>query len=133
MQERLGKPLSLEDLTKALDSFKKNKTPGSDGLPAKFYLALWDLIGQVLLEVYDSTLLAGSMREPMRKEKFAKETTSDHKSMRKWSAGSILETLREKERVDPVTWFPEQITKVIWQNASSPKLSNKHQVITSLV
>eukprot|EP00061_Rhincodon_typus_P013468 g39854.t1 len=59
-------------------------------------------------------------------EKFTKKNNFDHKSIRKWSACSVLETLREKERVDPVMWFPEQTVKVIWQNASSPELVNKH-------
>eukprot|EP00061_Rhincodon_typus_P014376 g41360.t1 len=66
-------------------------------------------------------------------KKFARKSTFDPQSIRKWSACSVLETLREKERVDPVTWFPEQTVKVIWQNASSPGLSNKLQDIAWLV
>eukprot|EP00061_Rhincodon_typus_P018427 g47595.t1 len=66
-------------------------------------------------------------------EKFAKKNTFDHKSIRKWSVHSILETLWEKERVYPVGLFPEQTVKVIWQNDSSPELSNKHQDIAWLV
>ncbi|GCC35650.1 hypothetical protein chiPu_0014137 [Chiloscyllium punctatum] len=66
-------------------------------------------------------------------EKFMKKNTFDHKSIRKWSARSVLETLREKERADPVEWFPEQTVKAIWQNASSPELSNKHQDVAWLV
>eukprot|EP00061_Rhincodon_typus_P013422 g39790.t1 len=62
-------------------------------------------------------------------EKFAKKNIFDNKSIRKWSARSILEPLREVERVDAVTWFPEQTVKAIWQNASPPELSNKHQDI----
>eukprot|EP00061_Rhincodon_typus_P008460 g31077.t1 len=45
----------------------------------------------------------------------------------------VLETLRESESMDPVTWFPEQTIKVIWQNASLPELSNKGQDIARLV
>eukprot|EP00061_Rhincodon_typus_P009675 g33344.t1 len=33
--------------------------------------------------------------------KFAKKITFDHKSIRKWVAGSILETLWKKDNVDP--------------------------------
>eukprot|EP00061_Rhincodon_typus_P004979 g23878.t1 len=33
-------------------------------------------------------------------EKFVKKNTIDHKSIRKWSACSVLKTLWEKERVD---------------------------------
>eukprot|EP00061_Rhincodon_typus_P011068 g35822.t1 len=54
--ERLDQPLSLHELTKALESLEKNKTPRNNGFPAQLYSALWDLIGQDLLEVYDSVL-----------------------------------------------------------------------------
>eukprot|EP00061_Rhincodon_typus_P015224 g42782.t1 len=64
MQDQL---LSLDELTKVLESFEKNKTPGSDGLPAELYSAMWDLIGQGLLEMYDSMHLASTMCESMRK------------------------------------------------------------------
>eukprot|EP00061_Rhincodon_typus_P013400 g39748.t1 len=57
----------------------------------------------------------------------------DHKFIRKWSALSILKTLWAKERVNPVMWFPEQIAKVIWQNASSPELSNEYQEVAWLL
>eukprot|EP00061_Rhincodon_typus_P016275 g44397.t1 len=66
-------------------------------------------------------------------EKFVKKNTVDHQSIRQWSARSVLETLREKERVDLVEWFPVQTGKVIWLNASSPELSNQHQDIAWLV
>eukprot|EP00061_Rhincodon_typus_P018361 g47510.t1 len=65
--EKLDQPISLDELTKALESFEKNKTLGSDGLLAKLYSALWDLIDQDLLEVYDSILQAGTICESMRK------------------------------------------------------------------
>eukprot|EP00061_Rhincodon_typus_P005645 g25418.t1 len=67
MRERLGQLISLDELTKALKSFEKNKTPGSDGLPAELYSALWELIGQDLLEVYENMLRAGTTCESMRK------------------------------------------------------------------
>eukprot|EP00061_Rhincodon_typus_P004433 g22560.t1 len=57
-RESLDQPLSLDELTKALESLEKNKTPRSVSLPAELYSALWDLIGQDLLKLYDSTLLA---------------------------------------------------------------------------
>eukprot|EP00061_Rhincodon_typus_P017663 g46456.t1 len=66
-------------------------------------------------------------------KKFVKKNTFDHQSLRKWSARSILETLRETGRVNLVMWFPEQTVRVIWQNVLSRQLSNKHQDITWLV
>ncbi|XP_072365904.1 uncharacterized protein [Scyliorhinus torazame] len=66
-------------------------------------------------------------------EKFLKENTFDHKAMKQWSARNVLEALREKETVEDVGCFPEQTARVIWQNASSPELSNKHQDLAWLV
>eukprot|EP00061_Rhincodon_typus_P015494 g43203.t1 len=66
-------------------------------------------------------------------KKFAKKSICDHQSVRKWSARNVLETLWKKERVNPVRMFPEQTVKIIWQNASSPELSNRHQDIAWLV
>eukprot|EP00061_Rhincodon_typus_P016900 g45354.t1 len=66
----------------------KNKTPGSDGLPDELYSALWDLTGQNLLELSNNALLAVHQEA---------------------EACSIVETLGEKERVDPVGCFPEQM------------------------
>eukprot|EP00061_Rhincodon_typus_P003541 g20336.t1 len=66
-RDRLDQSLSLDELTKALRSSEKNKTPRSLHLPADLYSALWDLIGQDLMKMYDSMLLAGTMTEPMRK------------------------------------------------------------------
>eukprot|EP00061_Rhincodon_typus_P008418 g31008.t1 len=65
--------------------------------------------------------------------KFVKKIAFDHKSTRKWSAHSVLKSLREKERMDPVTCFLEQNVKAIWQDTSLPELSSKHQAITWLV
>eukprot|EP00061_Rhincodon_typus_P009384 g32853.t1 len=177
MWERLDQLISLDKMAKVLKSFGKNKTVGSDGFPAELYSALWDLIDQDLLEVYDRqegiTCLisleeekafdrishmtddlevlgiwfrgagAKAWEECVRRytntkchyslrfylspvlqrmglaslpwnapsswtipyhlsfvEKFMKENTFDHKSIKQWSARSILETLWEKERVD---------------------------------
>ncbi|XP_067896195.1 uncharacterized protein [Heterodontus francisci] len=66
-------------------------------------------------------------------EQFLQENTFDHRSIRQWSARNVLKALREKETGDPVGWFPEQTAKVIWRNASSPELSNKHQDVAWLV
>eukprot|EP00061_Rhincodon_typus_P003050 g19158.t1 len=66
-------------------------------------------------------------------EKFVKKNTFDHQSITKWSKCSSLETLREKERVDPIAWFPVQTVNVIWQNVSSPELSKEHKDIAWLV
>jgi len=43
-KKNLDKEPSRVELSEALKSFKKNKTPGNDGLTSEFYLAFWHLL-----------------------------------------------------------------------------------------
>ena len=43
----------------ALKSFKKDKSPGPDGWPVEFFLALFDLLGSEILNVVESSKLEG--------------------------------------------------------------------------
>ncbi|XP_055522288.1 uncharacterized protein LOC129716441 [Leucoraja erinacea] len=60
-------------------------------------------------------------------ERFFRTNTFDHKSIRKWSTWKVLVTLQGNVSMDPVAWFPEQTAQLVWQNVSSPQLTNKHQ------
>ena len=46
--------ISLTECSKALQDFKCNKTPGSDGLSIEFYRTFWKEMGPILVEVYNS-------------------------------------------------------------------------------
>ena len=37
--------VTLEECPAALNSFKRNKSPGIDGLPYEFYQCFWDILG----------------------------------------------------------------------------------------
>eukprot|EP00061_Rhincodon_typus_P011132 g35928.t1 len=56
MLERLDQLLSRDKLTKALESLKKNKTHRNNSLLAELYLALWDLLGEDLLEPFAESI-----------------------------------------------------------------------------
>ncbi|XP_062894504.1 uncharacterized protein LOC134340861 [Mobula hypostoma] len=60
-------------------------------------------------------------------EKFFKTNAFDHRAIRQWSARNVLQALQEKDVMDTVGWFPEQTVQFIWQNASSPDLTNRHK------
>jgi hypothetical protein len=47
----LEDPISVEELFAALKSMKNNKSPGADGLSKEFYMAVFPVIKQQLLEV----------------------------------------------------------------------------------
>ena len=46
--------ISLDEIYKAIDSQKNNKSPGNDGLTAEFYKHFSKDLAPILLEVYDS-------------------------------------------------------------------------------
>ena len=52
----LEKPLALEELSIALKSLGKGKSPGLDGLLSEFFELSWDLIGPELLSVLQESL-----------------------------------------------------------------------------
>ena len=45
--------ISLDEITKAINSQKNNKSPGNDGLTAEFYKYFSNEVAPILLEVYD--------------------------------------------------------------------------------
>ena len=46
--------ISLDEVTKAINSQKSNKSPGNDGLTAEFYKQFLNELAPILLEVYNS-------------------------------------------------------------------------------
>ncbi|XP_078271722.1 uncharacterized protein LOC144602450 [Rhinoraja longicauda] len=60
-------------------------------------------------------------------DRFFRTNTFDHKSIGQWSARNVLQALQGNDSMDPVAWFPERTAQLVWQNASSPVLTNKHQ------
>lgn len=53
--------ITLEELHELTSYMAKNKVPGKDGVPVKFFLALWDEISPILLEVLLDGLVVGSL------------------------------------------------------------------------
>jgi len=62
----LDKDLNKDEIYLALKAMDNNKSPGSDGLTKEFYLSFFDVLGDVLLNVYllsfNSKLLPDTMR-----------------------------------------------------------------------
>lgn len=59
-------PLVLEELHSAAKSFRRGRTPGCDDLPVELYVALWDLVGPDLLELYEEMVVEGRMPPSLR-------------------------------------------------------------------
>ena len=59
--------VTLEETTEAINNLKLNKSPGIDGLSTNFYKQFWDILGPILVKVfnqsYDSQKLPFSQRQ----------------------------------------------------------------------
>ena len=55
--------ISTEELFLALKSLQTGKAPGSDGLPAEFYLAFWDDLGDSLSLVLNECFRLGLLTD----------------------------------------------------------------------
>lgn len=63
--ENLDKPITLEELLKAVKGTKKGRTPGIDGIPVELYLQLWDLLGPIWLEAIHYASNIGSFHRDL--------------------------------------------------------------------
>jgi len=59
-------PPSLAQVLIALNGMSRNKTPGSDGLPAEFYIKFWHVIGSDLTEVFNKAYHLNSLSETQK-------------------------------------------------------------------
>ena len=66
-QMKCEQELSEQELFSTLKAFKKNKSPGLDGLTAEFYLEFWEALKTKLLEVYKEAYLSGTLPDSMTK------------------------------------------------------------------
>ena len=78
--------ISSAEAFSALSGMALSKSPGSDGLPAEFYLAFWDVLGKDLVEVlnasFDSGCLPFSQRGALISLIFKKGNRLEHKNWR---------------------------------------------------
>ena len=54
------------ECTKAVKSFARNKSPGTDGFPAEFYQHFWDILGSDFVEMANACYAAGSLAPSQR-------------------------------------------------------------------
>ena len=59
-------PIANEPACAALKGMARGKTPGSDGLPAEFYLAFWPLLGDDLVSVLNVSFVNGCLSPSQR-------------------------------------------------------------------
>ena len=47
-------PISVEEITEAMNGLKHNSCPGSDGLPVEFYKCFWSEVRDLLMAAYET-------------------------------------------------------------------------------
>ena len=52
----LEKVVDIDEMELALKNMKNSKNPGTDGIPAEFYKAFWDLVKVELYEAFQDSL-----------------------------------------------------------------------------
>ena len=57
--------LTTNELFKCLKTFRKNKSPGLDGITAEFFLAFWDQLKEKLFAVYEDSFSKGNLPESL--------------------------------------------------------------------
>ena len=76
-------PFTEAECLNALNTMKKEKTPGGDGLPAEFYQTFWSILGCDLVQVFNSCYDSGTRNDSVyfhcctRKEMRQTLTTGD--------------------------------------------------------
>ena len=111
--------ITLDELFKTLKSFRKNKSPGLDGLTAEFYVTFWDQLKHTLLLVYENSISSEMLPESLRV-----------------GVITLLEK-KGKDRLDIANWRPitllntdyKLLTKTLGQRLKTvlPSLINKDQ------
>jgi hypothetical protein len=61
MQERLRAPITLNELTAAINALTANNSPGPDGMATKFLRALWPVIGSQYYRMILDSIARGSL------------------------------------------------------------------------
>lgn len=63
---KLTQWVNREEVWEALMAMNKNKSPGSDGLPVEYYLAMWPEIADDLTEMINNTRLANTLSQSQK-------------------------------------------------------------------
>ena len=83
--------LTVDECFAALVGMARRKAPGSDGLPAEFYLKFWAVLGQDLVQVLNSCYRSGSLSFSQRRGVISLSfKKGDRLDMRNWRPISLL-------------------------------------------
>ena len=84
--------LTLDECLAALKTFNKNKSPGTDGFTAEFYLRFWDGLGQVMVDSFNYAFTTGNLSIPQRQGiiRLIPKKDKDPSYLKNWRPLSLL-------------------------------------------
>jgi len=65
MNTDLTKDINAQELKEALDDLPSGRAPGEDGLPAEFYIALWEEVGEDVYQACQEALKSGKLHHSL--------------------------------------------------------------------
>ena len=84
--------LTLEECANALNHFKNNKTPGSDGFTIEFYRYFWNTLGQTMVDSFNYAFENGSLSisQKLGVISLIPKKDKDKKHLKNWRPISLL-------------------------------------------
>lgn len=113
-RDLLERDLTINEITKAMQSMQSNRTPGLDGLPKEFYSTFWDQLKEPLLHVFKESFSKGILPPSLR-------------------TGSISLLLKKGDRKDLRNWRPLTLLGVDIKILSKALFFRMQPVIDELV
>ena len=85
-REELDEPINLDEIRNSLFSMANNKCPGLDGLPKEIYVELFEVLGPVLLKLYNTAFRRGYLNETARSGLISliPKANKDQKLLKSW-------------------------------------------------
>ena len=84
-------PLTLAEVSEALRRSNRNKSPGADGLTVEFYAQFWEMLGSLLVNVFNQGLAPGELPNSMKASVTCLiHKKDDKRSLKSWRPISLL-------------------------------------------
>ena len=90
--DSIDKQLTMSECFTALKTFKKNKTPGNDGLTVKFYLAFWPLVRKCPVECLNFAHRHGELSTSQKQAMITliEKKDKDKRLLKNWCLISLI-------------------------------------------